>query len=239
MKAIILAAGRGSRMQQLTASRPKCLVELHGRTLLDRQISALRGAGIQEIGIVTGYRREMLAGHGEKEFHNPRWSETNMVTSLAQAHDWLSRETCIVSYSDIFYEPEAVALLMESSADLAITYDPDWLEIWRRRFADPLSDAETFRRHPDGTLAEIGNKPNDLQSIEGQYMGLLRISPVGWAEILRIRSTLPQIEQDRMHMTGALQAVIQAGLVSIAAIPYQGRWGEVDNESDIAAYECF
>ncbi|MFZ9450262.1 MAG: NTP transferase domain-containing protein, partial [Alphaproteobacteria bacterium] len=64
MRAIILAAGRGSRMRQLTDERPKCLVPLRGRPLLEWQLEALRGAGIREIGIVTGYRREMLASRG-------------------------------------------------------------------------------------------------------------------------------------------------------------------------------
>jgi len=236
MKAIILAAGRGSRMRHMTDDRPKCLVEFQGRTLLSRQIDALRAAGIEDIGIVTGYRREMLAERASREFHNPRWAETNMVSSLACAEDWLSREPCIISYSDIFYEPEAVSLLMASRADLAITYDPDWLEIWQRRFTDPLSDAETFRLNPDGTLAEIGLTPDSVQAIQGQYMGLLRISPTGWAEIARIREDLPASKRDRMHMTGTLQAVVQAGRVPVEAAPYCGTWGEVDSETDLEAY---
>jgi choline kinase len=236
MKAIILAAGRGSRMRHMTDDRPKCLVELQGSSLLDRQIDALRTAGVQNIGIVTGYRRDMLANRADHEFHNPRWADTNMVSSLACAQEWLAQEPCIVSYSDIFYEPQAVSLLMASQADLAITYDPDWLDIWRRRFADPLSDAETFRLHPDGTLAEIGNKPDTVQAVQGQYMGLLRICPAGWADIASLRASMPDAERDRMHMTGTLQTVIQAGRVPIEALPYRGAWGEVDSETDLEAY---
>jgi len=237
MKAIILAAGRGSRMRHMTDDRPKCLVEFQGRALLDRQIDALRAAGIQDIGIVTGYRREMLAGRGMTEFHNSRWAETNMVTSLTCAQDWLSSEPCIISYSDIFYEPSAISLLLETQSDLAITYDPNWLNIWQRRFADPLSDAETFRLHTDGTLAEIGLKPDSAKVIQGQYMGLLRINPTGWAEIVRICDSLTDSEQDAMHMTGTLQAIIQARRVSIKAIAYHGSWGEIDSSTDLEAYD--
>lgn len=237
MKAIILAAGRGSRMRHLTDTRPKCLVEFRGRALLDRQINALRTAGIQDIGIVTGYLREMVAGRADREFHNPRWADTNMVTSLSYAKDWLCQGPCIVSYSDIFYEPEAVSLLMGSQADLAITYDPNWLDIWQRRFADPLSDAETFRLNIDGTLAEIGNKPDTVQDVQGQYMGLLRFSPAGWAEVARIREGVAATVRDKMHMTGTLQAVIKAKRVAVNVIMYQGRWGEVDNENDLSIYE--
>ena len=104
MRAIILAAGRGSRMKSLTDERPKCLVELRGKPLLEWQLWALRDAGINEIAIVTGYKRELLAERGLVEFFNPRWAETNMVSSLACAEAWLVADTCIVSYADIFYE---------------------------------------------------------------------------------------------------------------------------------------
>lgn len=237
MKAIILAAGRGSRMKGLTEERPKCLVELRGKPLLDWQLKALREAGIGDIAIVTGYKRELLATRGLVEFHNPRWSETNMVASLEAAAPWLEREPCLVSYSDIFYDASAVRALVECRASLAVTYDTNWRALWEKRFADPLVDAETFRMKPDGTLAEIGNKPRTVDEIQGQYMGLLRFTPEGWAEILRIRAGLAPAERDRMHMTGTLQKVIEAGRVPVAAVPYAGEWGEVDSEEDLAAYQ--
>lgn len=239
MKAIILAAGRGSRMKNLTDERPKCLVELHGKFLLDWQLSALRMAGVEQIAIVTGYKRELLAERGLVEFHNTRWSETNMVSSLACANEWLQIESCIVTYSDIFYQASAVDSLMVAPDDLAVTYDPNWLELWERRFGDPLLDAETFRLNSDNTLAEIGNKPKSVEEVEGQYMGLLKISPEGWAEIVRIRAELTDLECDRMHMTGTLQKVIEAGRIPIGAVPYLEGWGEVDSAEDLRHYASF
>jgi len=233
MKAIILAAGRGSRMKDLTDERPKCLVELRGKVLLDWQLEALRSAGIVEIAIVTGYKRQLLANRGLVEFHNARWAETNMVSSLACAQDWLQAEPCIVSYSDIFYSPMAVQSLITCEASLAVTYDPNWLELWAQRFGDPLLDAESFRLNPDQTLTEIGNKPLSVDEVQGQYMGLLRLTPNGWKEILRIRAGLSSEERDKMHMTGTLQKVIDAGSVEIAAVPYAGEWGEVDSAEDL------
>lgn len=236
MKAIILAAGRGSRMKELTDESPKCLAELRGKPLLEWQLSALREAGIDEISIVTGYKRESLASRGLVEFHNARWSETNMVSSLACAEEWLNSEPCIVSYSDIFYEANAVRSLMRSQAPLALTYDPDWVVLWESRFGDPLLDAETFRINLDGTLMEIGSKPKSVNEVEGQYMGLLRFTPEGWAEIKRIRGGLTQEKSDKMHMTGTLQMVIEAGRIPIYALPYKGGWGEVDSTEDLMLY---
>jgi choline kinase len=236
MKAIILAAGRGSRMKELTDERPKCLVELRGKALLDWQLEALRAAGITEIAIVTGYKRELLADHGLVEFHNPRWADTNMVSSLACAEEWLQTEPCIVSYSDIFYSPTAVRSLIRCLAPLAVTYDPNWLKLWTQRFGDPLLDAETFRLTPEHTLAEIGNKPTLVEEVQGQYMGLLRFTPEGWMEVQRIRSKLTLEQCDKVHMTSILQRVIDAKYLAILAVPYLGEWGEIDSVDDLNTY---
>jgi choline kinase len=223
-------------MKNLTDECPKCLVELRGKSLLDWQLKALGEAGITEIAIVTGYKHELLMGRGLVEFHNPRWAETNMVSSLACAAEWLLAEPCVISYSDIFYDASAVTALANCSAMLAVTYDANWRTLWEKRFGDPLLDAETFRLKADGSLAEIGNKPRTVEEVEGQYMGLLRFTPEGWKEVEHIRSSLPAEQCDRMHMTGTLQKVIEAGRMPVVAVPYCGEWGEVDSAEDIAIY---
>src|SRR5213076_1357092 len=134
------------------------------------------------------------------------------------ARDWLESGTCIVSYSDIFYASSAIASLLACAHPLAITYDPNWRALWERRFADPLSDAETFRLDEEGRLREIGNTPASLDDIQGQYMGLLRFEPEGWQEIARLRADMTPEECDRMHLTGTLQRVIAARHVPIHAV---------------------
>ena len=237
MKAIILAAGRGSRMKSMTDANPKCLVKLHGEPLIAHQLRSLRQAGITEVSVVTGYLSEMLQGYGDHEFHNARWADTNMVSSLATASEWLKAEPCIVSYSDIFYESRAVTSLMESDADLAITYDPDWERQWTDRFGDPLLDAETFRLGANGTLVEIGRKPKTVAEVEGQYMGLLRFTPEAWEEFDAMRQVLPAAHRDVLDMTSALQNTLERGRVPVTAIPYQGAWGEIDSAEDLNVYQ--
>jgi choline kinase len=160
-----------------------------------------------------------------------------MVTSLCCAEEWLQAESCIVSYSDIFYEASAVKILVEDKGELALTYDPNWLSLWAQRFGNPLLDAETFRLKSAKELSEIGKKPYSTDEVEGQYMGLLKFTPRGWAEILRLRNELNSIERDNIHMTGMLQLVLDAGNLSITALPYFGQWGEVDSLNDLLLYE--
>ncbi len=238
MRAIILAAGRGSRMNSLTSENPKCLLKIGGLSLLDRQLSALRDAGIKEIAIVTGYKNELLSNIGLIEFHNSRWAETNIVSSLICASNWLEKDSCVVSYSDIFYSKDAITTLIQSSSDIAITYDPNWQNLWEQRFDNPLSDAETFRLNNLSKIIEIGNKPKTINEIEGQYMGLLRFSPVGWAELIRIASNLSPYECDSIHMTGMLQKIVDAETIPVTAISYEGFWGEIDSPSDLILYSA-
>jgi len=234
MRAIILAAGRGSRMGSLTEDAPKCLVPFRGRALLEWQIEALARQNISEIAIITGYKREALQRYGLVEFHNPRWFETNMVYSLAQAAEWLLAGSCVVSYSDLYYTADALKPLVSCVAPLAIAYDPNWLSLWRARFEDPLDDAESFRLGKNGEVLEIGGKPRSQEEIEGQYMGLLRFSPVAWQETVRIVDQLPEEQRDGVHMTATLQRIIQAGRVHVTAVPYLGEWYEFDAASDLS-----
>ena len=180
MRGLILAAGRGSRMGALGDDRPKCLVELEGRPLLDRQIAALRRGGVDEIGIVRGYRAEMFDFPGLSYFDNDRWAQTNMVMSLAAAARWLRAGPVIVSYADIFYRGDLVRGLAGAPGPLVISLRPGLAQLWTRRFADPLSDAETFRIDAAGELLEIGGKTHTDRRYRGQYMGLLKFTPPAW-----------------------------------------------------------
>ena len=237
MKGIILAAGRGSRMGNLTDSVPKGMVELSGKTLIARQIDVLRLVGITDIAIVTGYRAETLQQFGLPTFHNPDWNRTNMLRSLCRASDWLRKDVCIVSYSDIFYSPPVVSALRACQAHIAIAYDPKWLELWSKRFVDPLADAETFRRDPTtGRLLEIGARASHTDQIEGQYMGLLRFSPVGWRSVEALLDGIPQEKQDRLDMTTLLSSLISAG-TPIATVANHGPWGEIDSEDDLRLFQ--
>lgn len=236
MRALILAAGRGSRMGAVGDERPKCLVELEGRPLLERQVAALRKGGAESIGIVRGYRAERLRFSNLTYFDNPRWSETNMVMSLAAAAEWLRTDTVIVSYADIFYRADVIKGLSNTPGPIAITYDRQWLSLWSRRFANPLSDAETFRVSPAGQLIEIGSKTTRIEDIEGQYMGLLKFTPPAWIIIESLLGSLEGPVRDRLDMTGLLRRLLAASAVPIATYATDGQWGEIDNPEDVQLY---
>jgi choline kinase len=237
MRALILAAGRGSRMRQLGDERPKCLVELAGAPLLARQVAALRRGGVDEIGVVRGYRAEMLDFSGLVYFTNERWADTNMVASLATAAAWLRSGPAIVSYADIFYRAELVRGLAAAPGSLVISYDRSWRDLWARRFADPLSDAETFRVDAAGKLLDIGGKTARIEDIQGQYMGLLKFTPPAWSAVEELLASLDAAVRDRLDMTGLLRRLLAADAVHIGTFGTDGQWGELDNPQDADLYE--
>ena len=237
MRAVILAAGRGSRMGHLADDRPKCLVELEGRPLIERQIAALRRGGMDEIGVVRGYRAEMIDFPGLSYFSNERWAETNMVMSLAAAAGWLRSGPVIVSYADIFYRSDLVRGLASAPGPLVISYDRSWRRLWARRFADPLADAETFRINAAGQLLEIGGKTTRIEDIEGQYMGLLKFTPPAWSAVETLLSSLDAPICDRLDVTGLLRRLLTGKQLPIGTFGTDGQWGEIDNPEDVSLYQ--
>jgi len=236
MRAVILAAGRGSRMGYLS-DRPKCFIELEGRKLIERQVAALRRGGVDEIAVVHGYRAEMFDFPDLIYFANERWAETNMVMSLVAAGAWLRSGPVIVSYADIFYRNELVRGLASASGQLVITYDRAWRSLWIRRFADPLSDAETFRIDGAGQLLEIGGKTTRMEDIEGQYFGLLKFTPPAWSAVETLLVTLDTSTTDRLDMTGLLRQLLARRMLAIDTLGTDGQWGEIDNPEDITLYK--
>lgn len=213
--AIILAAGRGSRMKGLTGDRPKCLLKLGGETLLRWQEKALNSAGIDHIHIVRGYLGECLPDRFTYS-ENERWNNTNMLYSLecASAHIdemfTLGFEQFVISYSDIVYAGEHVKRLANSPADIALAYDTLWQSLWGLRFQNILDDAETFRQE-NGRLVEIGGKTERISDICGQYMGLLKLTRSGW-EQWRNSAHQPGFNLESSDMTSFLRKLLRENL---------------------------
>ena len=237
LKAVILAAGEGTRLRPYTLNRPKCLVEVGGISLLDRQLAVLATQPIRSIVVVGGYRVEMLKRPDVIIRVNPRYAETNMVWTLFCAEEDLEGDL-LLCYGDIVYSREVLEAVLASKADIAVAIDLDWESYWRARNEDPLGDAETLKLAADGRILEIGQKPKSLDEIEGQYMGLMKFSAKG-TQLLkktfygaRSAGDLRGKRLEKAYMTDLLQAMIDLGY-RLDAVPAHGGWVEVDTVSDL------
>ena len=237
MKAIILAAGQGTRLRPYTNDRPKCLVEVEGKSLLDRQLEVLASEDVTSIVVVGGYRSQMLRRPGFVLHINPQFADTNMVWTLFCAEDEMDGDV-LVCYGDIVYSREALRAVLASDAEISVAIDLEWENYWRARNEDPLDDAETLRLASDGAILEIGQKPKSLVEIEGQYMGLMKFTANGVEILKRVfraaeaAGSLGGKAVENAYMTDLLQALINQGF-RLDAVPVYGGWVEVDTVSDL------
>lgn len=235
-KAIILAAGRGSRMQDHTENLPKCLLQVQGKTLLEWQIDAFLENNLTSIYVVCGYCHSLIHHPAiTKKIMNEKWQTTNIFYSLLQAEFLLEKEKCIISYSDIFYSPLCIKKLKDSKAPFAITYDPHFYSLWQKRFENPLEDLETFKLNSSSELVSIGQKPKTKEEIQGQYMGLLKTTPESWKQI-KAALKIHAVDEKKLDMTSLLSVCLESKITIKAISIEEEIWGEVDRPQDLAVY---
>tara|TARA_B100001758_G_C18414172_1_gene618129 strand:+ start:2019 stop:2741 length:723 start_codon:yes stop_codon:yes gene_type:complete len=235
MNAIILAAGRGSRLKNLTDTMPKCLIEINDKSLLSRQLDIYNSINlISKIAIVRGYLKDQIQDYRiNKYFENHKWENTNMVSSLYSSREILNKRDSIISYGDIFFGEKIIKDLISDPNDIVIAYDINFKNLWTKRFENPLDDLETFKIDENNFLLGIGEKPSEIKNIQGQYMGLLKITRDGWKTINKL---LCKFNFDNLDMTQLLNIAIKEK-IKIKVVQNSEVWGEVDTPKDIMLYE--
>lgn len=255
MKVIILAAGQGTRLRPLTDNCPKCMVEVNGRSIIERQLDTMRSCGIKEddIIIVAGYcnevLKEKLKDTGIHFIVNEEFETTNMVCSLMCAREIMeAEEDVLISYGDIIYEKAVLQKILDSKEEMSVVVDDGWYAYWSARCENPLDDAETLMYDAQDNLIEIGQKTTDLSKVQSQYIGLMHFKGQGLKAVLDISRKA----QDRtnhgeklwrtdrnyfkMYMTDLLQGLIDEGN-KLKAVHIQRGWYEIDDYGDLKVVE--
>lgn len=239
MKAIILAAGQGTRLRPLTDYKPKCLVELAGKPLLSHQIEVLKDCGINDIHVVGGYRADQLTGEDYKLHHNLHFAVTNMVYTLFVAEkEFNSAQDIIIAYGDIIYQKNVLDELIKSDAPVSVVIDSAWSRYWHARMDNPLDDAESLKIDDSNRITEIGKVPVDMSEINGQYIGLLKIRSdfansfkKTWEQMDR-QLTYDGNDYNNMYMTTYIQELINQNW-DVKAVFIENGWAEIDCPSDL------
>ena len=247
MNAIILAAGKGERLRPLTENKPKCLVKLFGKSLLEWQIETFKKFGIDDITVVTGYKSNLINSPEIMCLENKKYGSTNMVETLFCAEEKLKNST-IVSYGDIIFEPKVLSTLIKSDSDFSIVVDKNWLDLWKLRFKTPLDDAESLQMDSEDFITEIGQKVETIEEIQAQYIGLMKFQNEG-IHILKNFYRLskekaksnknplnPNVLFTQSYMTDLLRGLVKSGH-KIKAIPINNGWLEIDSMNDFNLYQ--
>lgn len=255
MKVIILAAGQGTRLRPLTDKCPKCMVKVNGESIIERQLNVMSECGIEDkdITIICGYCDEVLQNQLRgRDIHfivNEQFETTNMVYSLMRAHSLIEKEEDIlVSYGDIIYNKEVLMKILDANDAISVIVDDGWYEYWAERCENPLDDAETLMIDKNGYLTEIGQKTDDLNKVQAQYIGLMRFRKAGIEELLNLADEAKrrsgngeklwrtERSYNKMYMTDLLMGLIDTGK-RLKAVHINRGWFEIDDVEDLHIVE--
>lgn len=232
MQAIVLAAGRGSRLKEMTTAAPKCMVRVDGQSILHRALEALRAVGVCQVTIVTGYLAGHLRAHAAEfddqlqiDFvHNPDWESTNNITSLWRIGSQIPSETLLIE-SDLVFSGSLLSKCVDGSAAFVSPIE-DWM------------DGTVVTVSEDGAIDTmfLGPVCRPIQQLF-KTVNIYTITPEDW-----VSTIWPQLDRSvsagdtSIYYEAAFASAIRARMLKMSAVVVSGdEWREVDTIDDLNA----
>lgn len=248
MKAIIIAAGEGTRIRPLTDNLPKCLLKVGSKTLLERQLDAFRACGFEEFAVVVGHMADKFPTlEGVTYVHNKRFKHNNILNSLMCAKEHM-KDGFVASYSDLVYQPELIRNLIDEPTDFAVSIDENWDERYRGMEFRPIAEMEKVIYDESLNVQSLGkplppDSPAELVGllkcgqpvIEGFLTEFESVKEHHWGQPFGFAATF-----ERAYLTDFLCHLVKRGFV-LKGVKTRGEiWFEIDREEDLLrAQELF
>lgn len=181
MKGVILAAGKGSRLNGTAGDKPKCLVKAGGLTLIERQLQILDRAGIDDVVVVVGCQAALVreaCGPRVTYVENSRFSETNSLYSLWTARALLY-EGFVVLNCDVLFHPDLLDDLLATHHDAAL------LMAYHRPGDAPLGEEEMKVKVRGNRVVDI-SKTMDPREADGENLGIVKFGPASAPHLVAI-----------------------------------------------------
>jgi phosphoenolpyruvate phosphomutase len=243
-RAVILAAGFEPALLPLIEDRPKAMLEVNGRSILTRQVEALKRCGVRDVVVVRGYKKEQIAVPGVRVVDNDRFDETGEVYSLFRAEGELGGPFVLL-YGDIIFEPGILVKLLQTPADVAVVVDRAFHDAYRAGVAMPAGplDLVVTETPPNGrrfVAPEEGSRVRRIgpqvtaHEAHGEFIGMALFSPRGAAALRAVHAQLAAERAEgleRASVPQLLQAMIDRGHAVVAVDIHKG-WMEVDSADD-------
>jgi phosphoenolpyruvate phosphomutase len=244
LAAVVLAASRGTALGTLTRDRPKCMLDLRGQPLLRHLVGTLREAGLRDVTVVRGYRKETIDLPSIATVDNDAYEHTGEAESLACAADRLAGP-CVVTYGDILFRRYVLDMLLDADGDVVVVADALWRE---REHAASSTACDLVRCSAPFSTEYLDDEPVDLveigpelpaDTVHGEWVGLLRLSERGAA---LVKAELEAMRDDgsleRDDLPDLLNRLVAAGhRVTVQYIT--GQWLDVDDVFDLAKARNF
>jgi phosphoenolpyruvate phosphomutase len=243
-RAVILAAGFEPQLMPLIQDRPKTMLDVKGRTILERQVAALRGAGVTDVVVVRGYMKEQVTVPGVRFVDNDRFRDTGELYSLFRAEEALDGPFLLL-YGDIIFELAILGKLLRTRADIAVVVDRAFHDAYQAGLAPPLGplDLVVTERPPNGRrfiapeggsrVLRIGPDVTPAEA-HGEFIGLATFSARGAAALRAVYQELAADRAaglERASVPQILQALIDRG-ERVTAVDIHKGWMEIDSFED-------
>ena len=231
----------GLRLGELTKELPKPLIDVNGKSIIERQISSFRKAGIDEITIVTGYKKDKFIFEDVEYVFNPKYEEVEQAFSLMTARKQISGNV-IISFGDTIFEDKIIEQILNTKNDIVIGVEPKWREYYEKRMDNPPAISD-FIAIKNGKIIKLFRnlKEFDEDCIITEFSGLFKLSAKGSKIITEKYESLEQNHSGKFHdavslkkakMIELLQELYENG-VSMEAISLKGKWCEIDTPHDL------
>ncbi len=222
MKAIIMAAGMGSRLQNIIGDKPKSLIIADGETLIARMVRILRSRNVKDITVITGYKEELIhhtLGSQVNYFHNSQFANTNSITSLWQAKELLTGDVILMN-ADLYVEEQIIDIVLAQNRPVVMLSDSSRIE-----------DAD-FRFMVDGDrIIKTGNMIENHET-DCEYVGIVRIDKSFVAEFKKRLGHMIQQDDSQNWWEGVLYSFINDGMAIYHEDVIGTFWTEVDHIGD-------
>lgn len=243
-RVVVLAASRGTALGDLTAERPKTMVEVAGQPLLGHIVGSYNAAGIKNIRVVRGYCAEAVDLQGIAYADNADYADTGELLSLKCALDSDPDDShdLIVSFGDVLFNRFILDNLAEYDDDIVIAVDTDWQEsVNKGRAADYVSCSEPNSRRAFNSRILLQSAGEDLAEgeINGEWMGIMRITA---AALPAFREQVDKLAAGPANRKASLHQLLNslAGKGGDVRVVYTtGHWLDVDSVEDILAAGSF
>jgi len=233
MNFIVLASGRGSRLNKLTQNKPKCLIKItKDKTLID--FISENFTKNQNNVVVTGYKsyliEKYLRNKNVKFIKNKNYFKTNMVESLILSEKKLKKGDLIIIYSDIFFDKKIIDKIKKISGNV-VPLNVNWLNSWKKRYnsiKEIKNDAEDLVVSKRKIIS-IGNKISEKLP-KFQYMGLLKINKETFNDLVKFYNIL---NNKKISLTEFIDKSIKSKVAVFKYQIFKNYWYEVDNYKDL------
>jgi len=239
-KALIVAAGLGSRLKDHTENLPKCMLDFGGKTLLQRQLSSYKKCGVEDISIIRGYKKNKINYKGLNFFDNNHYKDNNILNSIFYGEEVINGNI-IISYSDILFEPYVVQRLLGSDHDISVVVDIDWRDYYIDRKDHPLSEAENVIFNSNNEVIKIGKIATEKEEVHGEFIGMIKLNHHGcetfkkhfhrvkkffWNKPFQRAKTF-----QKAYLTDMIQELVDVG-VKVHCVIIERGWKEIDTVED-------